>query len=65
MQALFFGGAEKLPAILMRREVPGLDIVVDPCAGFIGILVTILLCAGIKQVNPFCPYHDASCSRIW
>eukprot|EP01018_Ginkgo_biloba_P003429 Gb_36148 [translate_table: standard] len=47
--AIFFGGEENLPAILVRRHVPGIDIVVDPCAAFLVIIVTALLCAGIKE----------------
>ncbi|KAL3755019.1 hypothetical protein ACJRO7_002143 [Eucalyptus globulus] len=47
--ALLFGGADSLPAFLARQYIPGLDIVVDPCAAVLVILVTGLLCVGIKE----------------
>ncbi|KAG2630861.1 hypothetical protein PVAP13_3KG554600 [Panicum virgatum] len=47
--ALFFGGADSLPWILARHEIPWLDVVVDPCAAFLVFLVTGLLCVGIKE----------------
>lgn len=61
LQALFFGGEEKLPAFLARHTIPGLGIVVDPCAAVLILIVTVLLCIGIKEVcssylnicNPF------------
>jgi len=52
-QALFFGGADSLPWILARHEIPWLDVVVDPCAAFLVFLVTGLLCVGIKEVATF------------
>jgi len=53
LQALFFGGADSLPWILARHEIPWLDVVVDPCAAFLVFLVTGLLCVGIKEVATF------------
>ncbi|KAF3944897.1 hypothetical protein CMV_028678, partial [Castanea mollissima] len=47
--ALFFGGEEKLPAFLARHTIPGLGIVVDPCAAVLILIVTVLLCIGIKE----------------
>lgn len=50
IQALFFGGEENLPAFLARHTIPVLGIVVDPCAALLVIIVTVLLCTGIKEV---------------
>ncbi|RDX95660.1 Cationic amino acid transporter 4, vacuolar [Mucuna pruriens] len=47
--ALFFGGEDNLPSFLARHTLPGLEIVVDPCAAAIILLVTLLLCLGIKE----------------
>uniref|UniRef100_A0A1J3K7T1 Cationic amino acid transporter 2, vacuolar n=1 Tax=Noccaea caerulescens TaxID=107243 RepID=A0A1J3K7T1_NOCCA len=47
--ALIFGGEDGLPAILARHQIPGLDVVVDPCAAFLVFIVTGLLCLGIKE----------------
>jgi len=47
---LFFGGEENLPLFLARHTLPGLGIVVDPCAAALILLVTVLLCLGIKEV---------------
>ncbi|KAJ0469981.1 putative amino acid/polyamine transporter I, cationic amino acid transporter [Helianthus annuus] len=47
--ALLFGGPDSLPAFLARHYVPGLGIVVDPCAAILVFVVTGLLCAGIKE----------------
>ncbi|OIV94268.1 hypothetical protein TanjilG_00017 [Lupinus angustifolius] len=47
--ALFFGGEDNLPSFLARHTLPGLGIVVDPCAAVLVLLVTILLCLGIKE----------------
>lgn len=49
-KASFFGGSDKLPVFLARQTIPGLGIVVDPCAALLIIIVTILLCFGIKEV---------------
>lgn len=49
-QALFFGGRDNLPAFLARTHIPLLDIVVDPCAAVLVLIVTALLCVGIKEV---------------
>ncbi|KAL6539692.1 Carnitine O-acetyltransferase mitochondrial [Orobanche hederae] len=47
--ALLFGGQEGLPSFLARQTIPGLNIVVDPCAAILVIAVTGLLCLGIKE----------------
>ncbi|KAF3441211.1 hypothetical protein FNV43_RR15124 [Rhamnella rubrinervis] len=47
--ALFFGGEDKLPTFLARHTIPGLGIVVDPCAAVLVLIVTVLLCIGIKE----------------
>ncbi|KAI4386623.1 hypothetical protein MLD38_004541 [Melastoma candidum] len=47
--ALLFGGPDSLPAFLARQHIPGLDVVVDPCAAALVIIVTGLLCVGIKE----------------
>uniref|UniRef100_A0A9I9CUX6 Cationic amino acid transporter C-terminal domain-containing protein n=1 Tax=Cucumis melo TaxID=3656 RepID=A0A9I9CUX6_CUCME len=47
--ALFLGGQDKLPAFLARITIPGLNIVVDPCAAILICIVTALLCIGIKK----------------
>lgn len=53
LQALFFGGEDNLPSFLARHTLPGLGIVVDPCAAVLILLVTLLLCLGIKEVCAF------------
>lgn len=35
---------------LARQTIPGFGIVVDPCAALLIMIVTILLCFGIKEV---------------
>ncbi|KAG0497212.1 hypothetical protein HPP92_001903 [Vanilla planifolia] len=47
--ALFFGGPDSLPSFLARIYIPGLDVVVDPCATVLVLVVTGLLCVGIKE----------------
>ncbi|CAN1246080.1 Cationic amino acid transporter 4, vacuolar [Linum grandiflorum] len=47
--ALFFGGQENLPSLLARHSIPALGIVVDPCAAILVLIVTVLLCMGIKE----------------
>ncbi|KAL9251016.1 Cationic amino acid transporter 2, vacuolar-like protein [Drosera capensis] len=47
--ALLFGGENSLPIFLARQTIPGLDIVVDPCAAILVLVVTGLLCIGIKE----------------
>jgi len=49
-QALFFGGEDELPSFLARHTIPGIGIVVDPCAAALVVIVTVLLCIGIKKV---------------
>ncbi|KAI4301023.1 hypothetical protein L6164_034342 [Bauhinia variegata] len=45
--ALYFGGEENLPSFLARHTFLG--IVVDPCAAILILIVTLLLCIGIKE----------------
>ncbi|KAJ6379833.1 hypothetical protein OIU76_016482 [Salix suchowensis] len=47
--ALFFGGQDSLPFFLARQHIPGLDVVADPCAAVLVLVVTGLLCMGIKE----------------
>lgn len=47
--AVFFGGEDNLPAILVRRHIHGTDITVDPCAAILVMFVAGLLCVGIKE----------------
>ncbi|KAL0926411.1 hypothetical protein M5K25_002641 [Dendrobium thyrsiflorum] len=47
--ALFFGGPDSLPSFLARVYIPWLDVVVDPCAAVLVLIVTGLLCVGIKE----------------
>ncbi|KAJ7976436.1 Cationic amino acid transporter vacuolar-like [Quillaja saponaria] len=47
--AALFGGGDSLPFFLARQQIPGLDIVVDPCAAIIIFIVTGLMCVGIKE----------------
>ncbi|GJN20705.1 hypothetical protein PR202_gb08112 [Eleusine coracana subsp. coracana] len=47
--ALFFGGQDKLPFFLSQLHVKGLDTPVDPCAAILVLIVTALLCLGIKE----------------
>ncbi|XP_077247254.1 cationic amino acid transporter 3, mitochondrial-like isoform X1 [Tasmannia lanceolata] len=47
--ALFFGGQDNMPAFLARATIPGLDIVIDPCAAILVVIATFLLCLGIKE----------------
>ncbi|KAL8152404.1 hypothetical protein V2J09_010164 [Rumex salicifolius] len=47
--ASLFGGQNSLPFFLARQHIPVLDIVVDPCAAVLVLIVTWLLCVGIKE----------------
>ncbi|XP_028774375.1 cationic amino acid transporter 2, vacuolar [Neltuma alba] len=47
--AAFFGGMDHLPFFLARQHIPGTDIVVDPCAAIVVLIITGLLCVGIKE----------------
>ncbi|PIA59869.1 hypothetical protein AQUCO_00400618v1 [Aquilegia coerulea] len=47
--ALLFGGEDSLPIFLARAYIPGLDVMVDPCAAILVLVVTGLLCVGIKE----------------
>ncbi|XP_062111820.1 cationic amino acid transporter 4, vacuolar-like isoform X2 [Humulus lupulus] len=47
--ALFFGGENNLPTFLARHTIPVLGIVADPCAALLVLIVTVLLCVGIKE----------------
>ncbi|GAV80443.1 AA_permease_2 domain-containing protein, partial [Cephalotus follicularis] len=51
--ALFFGDEDKLPAFLAHHTFSELGIVVDPCAAALVLIVTALLCTGIKEVLKF------------
>ena len=55
-QALFFGGQDKLPFFLEQVHVKGLDTPVDPCAAILVLIVTALLCLGIKEVLAQSPH---------
>jgi cationic amino acid transporter 1 len=48
---LFFGGPDSLPWILARHQLPWFGIIVDPCAAALVLVVTVLLCVGIKEVT--------------
>lgn len=45
--ASFFGGVDKLPSILARQTIFG--ILVDPGAAILVVIITALLCTGIKE----------------
>lgn len=47
--ALLVGGEANLPSWLSRSTILGTSIEVDPCAAILVILVTVLLCAGVKE----------------
>ncbi|XP_042400170.1 cationic amino acid transporter 3, mitochondrial-like isoform X1 [Zingiber officinale] len=47
--ALYFGGPDSLPYFLARVTIPGINVVVDPCAAVLVLIVTALLCSGIKE----------------
>ncbi|KAL9289773.1 hypothetical protein ACSQ67_024458 [Phaseolus vulgaris] len=47
--AALFGGKENLPVFIARYHIPEIDVVVDPCAAILVLLVTGLLCLGIKE----------------
>ncbi|KAL5708711.1 Carnitine O-acetyltransferase mitochondrial [Ranunculus cassubicifolius] len=47
--ALFFGGKDSLPFFLSRMHIPWLDVVADPCAALLVLVVIGLLCIGIKE----------------
>ncbi|KAL6555260.1 Carnitine O-acetyltransferase mitochondrial [Orobanche gracilis] len=47
--ALLFGGPTSLPSFLARETIPGIGVVVDPCAAILVFVVTGLLCVGIKE----------------
>ncbi|XP_020961256.1 cationic amino acid transporter 2, vacuolar-like [Arachis ipaensis] len=48
--AALIGGADKLPIFLSRQHIPGIDIIVDPCAAILVFIITALLCIGIKEI---------------
>lgn len=50
LQALLLGGPNSLPHFLSRHTITEFGIVVDPCAAILVLVVTGLLCAGIKEV---------------
>lgn len=47
--AALIGGVDNLPSFLASHRIPGIDIVVDPCAAIIVFIITGLLCTGIKE----------------
>ncbi|KAL2320517.1 hypothetical protein Fmac_029486 [Flemingia macrophylla] len=47
--AALFGGVDNLPIFLARHHIPGIDVAVDPCAAILVLVVTGLLCVGIKE----------------
>ncbi|KAH9728621.1 Cationic amino acid transporter 2 vacuolar [Citrus sinensis] len=47
--AMLFGSADSLPFFMARQQIPGLGIIVDPCAAILVLIVTGLLCVGIKE----------------
>ncbi|KAK9123439.1 hypothetical protein Sjap_013041 [Stephania japonica] len=47
--ALFFGEGSNLPFFLGRVYIPWLNVVADPCAALLVLIVTCLLCLGIKE----------------
>lgn len=47
--ALLFGGEDNLPAFLVRHHFFDTGVIVDPCAAILVIIVTGLLCMGIKE----------------
>ncbi|XP_019422051.1 PREDICTED: cationic amino acid transporter 2, vacuolar-like isoform X2 [Lupinus angustifolius] len=47
--AALFGGPNSLPFFLSRQHIPGIDVVVDPCAAILVFIVAGLLCWGIKE----------------
>ena len=52
IQALFFGGEEKMPSFLARHTILELGgVVIDPCAAILVIIVTVLLYLWIKEVS--------------
>ncbi|XP_074271060.1 cationic amino acid transporter 2, vacuolar-like [Silene latifolia] len=46
---LLFGSSNNLPSFLARQYIPALGVVVDPCAAILVVIVTALLCLGIKE----------------
>ncbi|KDO66060.1 hypothetical protein CISIN_1g006102mg [Citrus sinensis] len=46
---MLFGSADSLPFFMARQQIPGLGIIVDPCAAILVLIVTGLLCVGIKE----------------
>ena len=49
-QAVLFGGVDRLPSFLARQCIPALGVTLDPCAAILILIVTLLLCLGIKEV---------------
>lgn len=61
---MFFGGQDSLPFFLARQHILGLDVVVDPCAAVLVLVVTGLLCMGIKEVPTLTLCHVLSFSFV-
>ena len=49
--ALLFGGENSLPSFLARQHIPGVDIIVDPCAIIVVFVVTGILCKELRRVH--------------
>ncbi|XP_061363864.1 cationic amino acid transporter 2, vacuolar-like isoform X2 [Gastrolobium bilobum] len=47
--AALIGGVDNLPIFLSCHHIPGINIVVDPCAAIMIFIITGLLCCGIKE----------------
>ncbi|KAI7990023.1 Cationic amino acid transporter 2, vacuolar [Camellia lanceoleosa] len=55
------GGSAVARCISPNLYLPGLDIVVDPCAALLVIVVTGLLCLGIKEYSRAIHCHNNKC----
>ncbi|KEH25561.1 putative amino acid/polyamine transporter I, cationic amino acid transporter [Medicago truncatula] len=47
--AALIGGVDNLPRFLSYQRIPGIDIDVDPLSAFMVLIVTWILCTGIKE----------------
>ncbi|KAJ8435244.1 hypothetical protein Cgig2_015647 [Carnegiea gigantea] len=47
--AVLFGSVDSLPSFLARQYILALGVTLDPCAAILIIIVTLLLCLGIKE----------------
>ncbi|XP_057539239.1 cationic amino acid transporter 3, mitochondrial-like isoform X1 [Amaranthus tricolor] len=46
---LLLGSSDSMPTFLSRQYIPALDVIIDPCAALLVLIVTMLLCLGIKE----------------